>query len=68
MTQAQRKTSAASPRRPARRRIEYIASVRFLSGDKQLYSVSNARTPEHARAMVTDELSDVMAVLVAERA
>lgn len=68
MTQAQRKATTNPTARPrGRRKVEFIASVRFLCGDTELFSVSNARTLDEARAMVLDEVSDVATVLIAER-
>ena len=70
MTQAQRKAAKnpASPaRRRTRRKIEFIASVRFSCGDTELYSVNNAKTLEEARAMVLAEVDNVASLLVAER-
>lgn len=77
MTQAQRKTASKAAakaggtttrsRRTRTRRIEFIASVRFFGGDTELFSVSNAKTPEEARDMVLAEICNVATVLVAER-
>jgi len=56
-----------TPRRPARRKMEFIASVRFRDGECQLFSVSNAKTFAEARQMVLEEISNVASVLIAER-
>jgi len=66
MAEAQRRMKRSSGISP-RRRIEYIASVRFGDGRCQLFSVSNADDSQQARQMVFDELQDVAAVVVAER-
>lgn len=69
MSQRQRRerSTASTPRRIARSRIEYIAAVRFKDGERQLFSVSNAKTAEEARSMVLDEITNVASVVVALR-
>lgn len=62
-----RSAPRATARRPARRKIEFIASVRFKDGECQLFAVSNAKTFDEARQMVLDEVSNVASVLIAER-
>ena len=54
-------------RRPARRKMEFIASVRFKDGECQLFSVSNAKTFDEARQMVLEEVSNIASVVVAQR-
>lgn len=66
-SQPRERAKAATPRRPARRRLEYIAAVRFKDGERQLFSVSNAHSAEEARSMVLDEISNVASVVVALR-
>lgn len=62
-----RSAPRATARRPARRKIEFIASVRFKDGECQLFSVSNALTLDEARQMVLDEVSNVASLVVAQR-
>lgn len=66
MASAQRR-SQSSTRRAPRRRIEFIAAVRFKDGERQLFSVSNASDSQEARQMVLDEISNVASVVVALR-
>lgn len=69
-TPAQEATTASTPaptRRPRRRRIEFLANVRFTDGHTQLFEVSNAQDPLEARGMVYAELTDVAAVVVVQK-
>lgn len=58
-------TATKTPARRARKRLRFIAAVRFTDGHCERFSVDNARDHEDARRMVFDELSDVAAVVVA---
>ena len=64
MPQQQAQASAPTPRR-SRRRLRFIAAVRFADGRRENFSVDNACHHDDARRMVFDELSDVASVLVA---
>ena len=69
-TSAQEATTASAPapvRRPRRRRIEFLANVRFTDGRTQMFEVSNAQDPLEAREMVYAELTDVAAVVVVQK-
>lgn len=63
MSQPQRQSPA--PKR--RRRLCFIASVRFTDGRRGCFSVDNAHDHGDARRMVLEELDDVAAVLIASR-
>lgn len=63
MSQVNRPSSA--PKR--RRRLYFIASVRFTDGHRDCFSVDNACDHNDARRMVLEELEDVAAVLVTTR-
>lgn len=78
MSQQQRRNKATSStqdaapatpsaRRPRRRRIEFLANVRFKDGHTQLFEVSNAQDPLEARGMVYAELTDVAAEVVVQK-
>lgn len=54
----------AAPKR-RRRKVEYLAAVRFQDGEHHLYAVSNAVDAEDARRMVLDELENVASVMIA---
>lgn len=67
MSQASHKaTTAKTPARRARKRLRFIASVRFTDGHCERFSVDNARDHEDARRMIFDELSEVAAVVIAD--
>jgi hypothetical protein len=71
MTQPSRKkttTTAAKsgPPRRARRKIRFIAAVRFGNGHRERFSVDNAGDHDEARRMVLDELIDVAAVVISD--
>jgi len=65
MPQTAARKPAATARRP-RRRLRFIAAVRFADGHSQCFSIDNARDHEDARRMVFDELNDVAAVVIAD--
>jgi len=67
MSQASRKTTTTkTPARRARKRLRFIAAVRFTDGHCERFSVDNARDHDDARRMVFDELSEVAAVVIAD--
>ncbi len=55
----------ATTRRP-RRKLRFIAAVRFADGRSQCFSVDNACDHEDARRMVFDELDEVAAVVISD--
>ena len=58
-------TAAAKTPRP-RKRLRFIAAVRFANGHRQRFSVDNACNHDEARQMVFDELDDVTAVVISD--
>lgn len=61
---AQTKPSETARRRSPKRNPEFIASVRFKDGERQLFTVSNAQDSQQARQMVLDELKGVVSVVI----
>ena len=59
----QQKIQSPAPKR--RRRLRFIAAVRFTDGHHQNFSVDNAHDHDDARRMIFDELTDVAAVVIA---
>lgn len=60
--------TAGVPKRPRRRPSgPFLAAVRFVDGSRNVYEVSNAKSAEEARAMILDELSDVVAAMIVVR-
>ncbi|MBK9447033.1 MAG: hypothetical protein IPO00_13630 [Betaproteobacteria bacterium] len=67
MPQPSRKRSTAtSTSRRSRKRLRFIAAVRFANGHRERFSVDNASNHDEARQMVFDELDDVAAVLISD--
>ncbi len=67
MPQSSRKRSTAtSTSRRSRKRLRFIAAVRFANGHRERFSVDNANNHDEARQMVFDELDDVAAVVISD--
>jgi hypothetical protein len=67
MSQPSRKrTTTANPSRRTRKKLRFIAAVRFDSGHRERFSVDNAGNHEEARRMVLDELDNVAAVVISD--
>ncbi len=67
MSQPSRKrTTTASPARRPRKKLRFIAAVRFDNGHRERFSVDNASDHDEARRMVFDELDDVAAVVISD--
>ncbi len=58
--------SATTTARRSRKRLRFIAAVRFANGHRQRFSVDNASSHDEARQMVFDELEDVTAVVISD--
>ena len=54
-----------SPTPKRRRRIRFIAAVRFADGSRNCFTVDNASDHDHARRLVLEEVDDVAAVVIA---
>ena len=67
MSQPSRKrTTTANPSRRSRKKLRFIAAVRFANGHRERFSVDNAGDHDEARRMVFDELEDVTAVVISD--
>jgi hypothetical protein len=63
---SRKKTTTASPARRSRKKLRFIAAVRFANGHREQFSVDNAGDHDEARRMVFDELEDVASVVIAD--
>ncbi|MFA7290835.1 MAG: hypothetical protein WC023_01180 [Rhodocyclaceae bacterium] len=61
-----RATASTATSRRSRKRLRFIAAVRFANGHRQCFSVDNASNHDEARRMVFEELEDVTAVVISD--
>lgn len=66
MSQPSRKRTTTNPSPRSRKKLRFIAAVRFGNGHRERFSVDNAGNHDEARRMVFDELEDVAAVVISD--